>query len=180
MVARSCRRSSGTCLVQTSYYMPELNPIENVFSKVKAFLQAKDSWYLSTHSQCTIVLMAFCTDDCIVRHSGYMQSLIVLPVLFHMHFTCSSSSQLSHCINDSLPLFIIFFNAPISRNLTKSKLMVAPILAYSLSGFVGDSIYWSTQLVLFWGRRATVISTTWEWRKSRSTIRMMLVMLWML
>jgi transposase len=58
-------------------YSPELNPIENAFSKVKAFLRANDSVYLSTHSPCTVVLMAFCTitkDDCInyVRHSGYM------------------------------------------------------------------------------------------------------------
>ena len=58
-------------------YSPELNPIENVFSKVKAFLRANDTVYLSTHSPCTVVLMAFCTitkDDCInyIRHSGYM------------------------------------------------------------------------------------------------------------
>ena len=58
-------------------YLPELNPIENAFSKVKAFLRANDSVYLSTHSPCTVVLMAFCTitkDDCInfIRHSGYM------------------------------------------------------------------------------------------------------------
>ena len=36
-------------------YSPELNPIENVFSKVKAFLRASNSVYLSTHSPCTIV-----------------------------------------------------------------------------------------------------------------------------
>lgn len=58
-------------------YSPELNPIENVFSKVKAFLRANDSVYLSTSSPHTLVLMAFCTitkDDCMnfIRHSGYM------------------------------------------------------------------------------------------------------------
>ena len=40
-------------------YSPELNPIENVFSKVKAFLRANDTVYLSTHSPCTVALMAF-------------------------------------------------------------------------------------------------------------------------
>ena len=58
-------------------YSPELNPIENAFSKVRAFLRASDSVYLSTYSPCTVVLMPFCTitkDDCInyIRHSGYM------------------------------------------------------------------------------------------------------------
>ena len=51
-------------------YSPELNPIENAFSKVKAFLRANDSVSLSTHSPCTLVLMAFCTitkDDCIYK-----------------------------------------------------------------------------------------------------------------
>ena len=58
-------------------YSPELNPIKNAFSKVKAFLRVNDYVYLSTYSPCTVVLMAFCTitkDDCInyIRHSGYM------------------------------------------------------------------------------------------------------------
>ena len=47
-------------------YLPELNSTENVFSKVKAL---NDSVCLSTHSPCTVVLMAFCTitiDDCII------------------------------------------------------------------------------------------------------------------
>ena len=39
-------------------YSPELNPIEHVFSKVKAFLRANDAVYLSTHSPRTVVLMA--------------------------------------------------------------------------------------------------------------------------
>ena len=60
-----------------SPYSPELNPIENVFPKLKLSLRAYDSVYLSTHSPCTVVLMAFCTitkDDYInyMRHSGYM------------------------------------------------------------------------------------------------------------
>ena len=58
-------------------YSPDLNPIEHVFSQVKAFLRANDSVYLSTHSPRTVVLMAFCSvtkDNCInyIKHSGYM------------------------------------------------------------------------------------------------------------
>ena len=57
-------------------YSPELNHIENVFSKVKAFLRANNSVYLSTHSPCTVVLVTFCItkDDCInyIGYSGYM------------------------------------------------------------------------------------------------------------
>ena len=57
-------------------YSPELNPIEHVFSKVKAFLKANDTVYLNTRFP-TLVTMAFCTitqHDCInyTRHSGYM------------------------------------------------------------------------------------------------------------
>ena len=58
-------------------YSPELNPIENVFSKVKSFLKANDNVYLCTRSPTLLVTMAFCTitqNDCInyVKHSGYM------------------------------------------------------------------------------------------------------------
>ena len=56
-------------------YSPELNPIEHVFSKVKAFLKANDLTYLSTYSPTTVV--AFCTithEDCLsyIKHCGYM------------------------------------------------------------------------------------------------------------
>ena len=58
-------------------YSPELNPIEHVFSKVKAFLKANDTVYFNTRFPTTLVTMAFCTitqHDCInyIRHSGYM------------------------------------------------------------------------------------------------------------
>ena len=58
-------------------YSPELNPIEHVFSKVKAFLKANDTVYLNTRFPTTLVTMAFCIitqHDCInyIRHSGYM------------------------------------------------------------------------------------------------------------
>lgn len=58
-------------------YSPELNPIENVFSKEKSFVQANDGVYQSTLTPHMLILMAFCTVtkiDCInfIRHSGYM------------------------------------------------------------------------------------------------------------
>ena len=58
-------------------YSPELNPIEHVFSKVKAFLKANDTVYINTQFPTTLVTMAFCTitqSDCInyIRHSGHM------------------------------------------------------------------------------------------------------------
>ena len=58
-------------------YSPELNPIENVFSKVKSLLRANDTVYLSTLTPNIVVSMAFCSvtrNDCInfIRHSGYI------------------------------------------------------------------------------------------------------------
>ena len=58
-------------------YSPDLNPIEEVFSKVKSFLRANDTVYLSTFSPQTLVSMAFnnvTTEDCIgfATHCGYL------------------------------------------------------------------------------------------------------------
>ena len=58
-------------------YSPNLNPIEEVFSKIKQFLKANDSLYISTVSPCSFVAMAFNTVskiDCIgyIQHAGYM------------------------------------------------------------------------------------------------------------
>lgn len=58
-------------------YSPDLDPIEEAFSKVKSFLKANDTVYLSTTSARTLVSMAFNTvtpEDCIgfVSHCGYL------------------------------------------------------------------------------------------------------------
>lgn len=58
-------------------YSPDLNPIEEVFSKVKSFLKANDILCLSTFSPRTLVSMGFHTvtvDDCVgyVTHCGYL------------------------------------------------------------------------------------------------------------
>ena len=60
-------------------YSPDLDPIEEAFSKVKSFLKANDTVYLSTTSARTLVSMAFNTvipEDCIgfVSHCGYSYS----------------------------------------------------------------------------------------------------------
>ena len=57
-------------------YSPDLNSIEEVFSKVKRYLKANDTLYLSTQSPCPFVLSAFHTvtqEDCInyIKHAGY-------------------------------------------------------------------------------------------------------------
>ena len=69
---------AGTCSLLRFLppYSPELNPIEHVFSKVKAFLKANDTVCLNTRFPTTLVTMAFCTitqNECInyIRHSGY-------------------------------------------------------------------------------------------------------------
>lgn len=67
----------GTRLVFLPPYSPDLMPLEEVFSKVKAALKASDSVYLSTTTPSLIVKMAFSTvtqEDCIgyIRHAGYM------------------------------------------------------------------------------------------------------------
>lgn len=68
---------AGALVRFLSPYSPDLNPIEEVFSKVKSFLRANDTVYLSTFSPQTLVSMAFnsiTTDDCIgfVTRCGYL------------------------------------------------------------------------------------------------------------
>ena len=67
---------TGSLLRFLPPYSPELNPIEHVFSKVKAFLKANDTVCLNTQFPTTLITMAFCSitqNECInyVRHSGY-------------------------------------------------------------------------------------------------------------
>lgn len=57
-------------------YSPDLNPIEEVFSKVKRYLKANDMLYLATQSPRLFVADAFLTvthEDCIgyIKHAGY-------------------------------------------------------------------------------------------------------------
>ena len=58
-------------------YSPDLMPLEEAFSQVKAFLKANDSVYLATMSPRIMVSMAFSVitrEDCIkyIQHAGYM------------------------------------------------------------------------------------------------------------
>ena len=67
----------GARLVFLPPYSPDLMPLEEVFSKVKAALKASDSVYLSTTTPSLIVKMAFSTvtqEDCLgyIRHAGYI------------------------------------------------------------------------------------------------------------
>ena len=69
----------GARLVFLPPYSPDLMPLEEVFSKVKAVLKANDSIYLSTLTPSLIVKLAFGTvtqTDCLligyIRHAGYM------------------------------------------------------------------------------------------------------------
>ena len=57
-------------------YSPDLNPIEEVFSKVKQYLKANDTLYLATQSPRSFIIHAFHTvtqEDYInyIRHAGY-------------------------------------------------------------------------------------------------------------
>ena len=57
-------------------YSPDLMPLEDVFSKVKAVLKANESTFLYTLTPNLILKMAFCTvtqADCLayIRHAGY-------------------------------------------------------------------------------------------------------------
>ena len=59
-------------------YSPHLNPIEEVFSKIKAFLKANESAYQATSKPRILVAHAFASvssEDCIkyIRHAGYME-----------------------------------------------------------------------------------------------------------
>ena len=58
-------------------YSPDLNPIEEVFAKVKSYLKANEVPYNVTSSLNLSIIMGFCTvssDDCIgyIQHAGYM------------------------------------------------------------------------------------------------------------
>ena len=55
---------------------PDLNPIEEVFAKVKSYLKANEVAYDVTSSPNLLITMGFCTvssDDCIgyIQHAGY-------------------------------------------------------------------------------------------------------------
>ena len=57
-------------------YSPDLNPIEEVFAKVKSYLKANEVAYDVTSSPNLFITMGFCTvssDDCIgyIQHAGY-------------------------------------------------------------------------------------------------------------
>ena len=57
-------------------YSPDLNPIEEVFAKVKSYLKANEVAYDVTSSPNLLITMGFCTvssDDCIgyIQHAGY-------------------------------------------------------------------------------------------------------------
>ena len=57
-------------------YSPDLNPIEEVFSKVKSYLIDNEIAYKTTHNPRLIILEAFAsvtTQDCCnyIKHSGY-------------------------------------------------------------------------------------------------------------
>ena len=67
----------GAQLVFLPPYSPDLMPLEEVFSKVKAVLKANETVYLSTLTPSLILKLAFSTvtsTDCIgyIRHAGYM------------------------------------------------------------------------------------------------------------
>ena len=67
----------GARLVFLPPYSPDLMPLEDVFSKVKATLKASDNVYLSTQTPSLIVKVAFSTvtqEDCLgyIRHAGYI------------------------------------------------------------------------------------------------------------
>ena len=67
----------GAKLVFLPPYSPDLMPLEEVFSKVKAALKNNDSAYLASSNPKLIVKLAFSTitqSDCLayIRHAGYL------------------------------------------------------------------------------------------------------------
>ena len=67
----------GARLVFLPPYSPDLMPLEEVFSKVKATLKANDSVYTTTPTPSLIVQLAFSAitlSDCIgyIKHAGYI------------------------------------------------------------------------------------------------------------
>lgn len=68
--------SVGAKILFLPPYSPDLMPLEEVFSKVKAVLKANDAVYTSTTMPSVLVKMSFCSithADCInyIRHAGY-------------------------------------------------------------------------------------------------------------
>ena len=59
-------------------YSPDLNPIEEVFSKIKAFIKENEVAYQATAEPRILVTHAFASvscEDCInyIRHAGYIE-----------------------------------------------------------------------------------------------------------
>ena len=70
-------RASGALVRFLPPYSPDLNPIEEAFSKVKSFLRDNDNAYQVTESPRVFVAEAFASvtqEDCLqyIKHSGYM------------------------------------------------------------------------------------------------------------
>ena len=69
--------SSGALIHFLPPYSPDLMPLEEVFSKVKYFIQANEHIFLTTSSPRLLIAMAFASvthSDCIsyIRHAGYI------------------------------------------------------------------------------------------------------------
>ena len=69
-------QNTGALLRFLPPYSPDFNPIEELFSKVKAFLKANELAYDVITSPSLLITMAFCTvttEDCIgyITHAGY-------------------------------------------------------------------------------------------------------------
>ena len=69
-------QNTGALLRFLPPYSPDFNPIEELFSKVKAFLKANELAYDVTTSPSLLITMGFCTvttEDCIgyITHAGY-------------------------------------------------------------------------------------------------------------
>lgn len=69
--------SSGALIRYLPAYSPDLMPLEEVFSKVKYFIQANEDVFLTTSSPRLLIAMAFSgvtQEDCIsyIRHAGYI------------------------------------------------------------------------------------------------------------
>ena len=72
--------STGALVRFLPPYSPDLNPIEEAFSKLKAYLRENDAAYSSTKAARLLVAMGFSTittEDCCgyFRHAGYMWSI---------------------------------------------------------------------------------------------------------
>ena len=77
-------------------YSPDLNPIEEVFSKIKAFLKENKSAYRATSKPRILVAHAFASvssEDCIkyIRHACYV-GYLRMTELSAMYLNCFSST----------------------------------------------------------------------------------------